>query len=370
MSAKKNEQLLKAANNRLKSGSCGFKIEQRGQKLTLRGTLPPRPGSDKEGPCQQRLSLGVYANPAGIKRAENEAKRLSSEIALNQFDWKNWLETKEPLGTTDYWIARYEEDYFRKKAATPESLTTWKTEYLTMFKRLPQGVELNKEALSNLVFSTDADTRTRRRAVMVANAIAKFAGLNINFNEYKGNYTNKNSERILPTDEAIAQMYHSIPNPAWQYVFGLMAAYGLSNHEVFLVDLESLQREPGHLISTYRKGHYGLRRIWCLYPEWWQEWELNKPRELPKVTGKDNRALGHRVTKSFKRYDLCKPYDLRHCWAIRAMSFMPNPMAARMMAHTESEHNKTYQRWISEAQEDQFYKILMERGDRPQPPRV
>ncbi|WP_158500390.1 hypothetical protein [Xenococcus sp. PCC 7305] len=44
---------------------------------------------------------------------------------------------------------------------------------------------------------------------MVANAIARFAGLNINFNDDKGNYTNKNSERISPTDETIAQIYHA-----------------------------------------------------------------------------------------------------------------------------------------------------------------
>ncbi len=84
--------------------------------------------------------------------------------------------------------------------------------------------------------------------------------------------------------------------------------------------------------------------------------------------------MGSRLTTAFKRYDfkrydLCLPGDLRHCWPIRAMNFMPNPfLAARLMAHSEKEHNQTYQRWISEEQEDRFYKLLMERNDRPLPP--
>ena len=200
--------------------------------------------------------------------------------------------------------------------------------------------------------------------------MASFAGLEVNFNRYKGNYSHTQKEKELPTDEQIAKWYWKIPNSNYQYAYGIMAAYGISNHELFYVDLESLEDAPGHLISSYRKAHYGVRRIWCLYPEWWQEWELYKPRELPKVTGKNNQDLGSRITKGFKRYGVCKPGYLRHCWAIRAMGFMPNPMAAKMMAHTEQEHNKTYQRWINQFQEEQFYKLLMERKDRPKPPSI
>jgi hypothetical protein len=172
----------------------------------------------------------------------------------------------------------------------------------------------------------------------------------------------------LPTDEEIVKYYRSIPNPHWQRAFALMAAYGISNHELFYLDLDSLLKPPGHLISTYRKAHYGVRRIWCLYPEWYEQWQLYIPVALPNVSGKDNRALGNRVTNAFSRYGLCQPGLLRHCWAIRAMGFMPDSMAARMMAHTTAVHNQTYKRWLNENQEEEFYKLLMQRTDRPLPP--
>ncbi len=70
------EGRLKQANSRLRLGRCGVSIEVAGKRLCLRGTLPPRPGSSKAGPYQQRLFLGHHANPAGLKLAEQEAKRV------------------------------------------------------------------------------------------------------------------------------------------------------------------------------------------------------------------------------------------------------------------------------------------------------
>lgn len=77
-----------------------------------------------------------------------------------------------------------------------------------------------------------------------------------------------------------------------------------------------------------------------------------------------------RETKEVRRYGLCKPGDLRHCWAIRAMGFIPDSMAARMMAHKTQVHNDTYKRWIDENDEDRFYQLLINRSDRPKPPTV
>ena len=368
----KLEHLLGKVNERLKNFNTGFTICKRGKKLSLRGYLPPRPQSKKTQPYQQYLSLGIYYNAAGIKQAEEKAKFLSSQLALDKFDWQDWINPDSGLvlESVGYWINKFERDYFDRRQRTQQSETTWKLEYQSMFKRLPKDEKLSDRVLLDLVCATEPDTRIRRRAVMVANALAKFAGLDTDFNRYKGNYSHrtKKAERQLPTDKEIENYYYGIKNPQWQFVFGLMACYGISNHEVFLADISSLQKSS-RLISTYRKDHFGVRRIWCLYPEWYERWDLGNPNKtLPQVSGNNNRDLGSRVTKAFKRYDLCLPGDLRHCWAIRAMGFMPNPMAARLMAHSEKEHNQTYQRWISEEQEDRFYKLLMERADRPLPP--
>jgi hypothetical protein len=115
------------------------------------------------------------------------------------------------------------------------------------------------------------DRQHWERGVLAANSLARFAKLECDFTRYQGNYSHLNGDRKLPSDQEIIQYYQSIANPYWQRAFALMAAYGVSNHELFYVELDSLQTPPGHLTSTYRKKHYGTRRIWCLYPEWFEE---------------------------------------------------------------------------------------------------
>ena len=331
--------------------------------------LPPKKGKDKAS--QQVISLGIYCNAAGIQSAEKQAQKLASQLALKEFDWHEWGKQSKTSDNFGYWVKEFEVDYFNRRERNEKSQTTWDTDYNHIFKRIDSKENLTEETLIQLVLTTDPDTRQRQRAVMAASSLAKFAEIEVDLGRYKGNYSYlKNSARILPTEEEIIKYYWSIPNPHWQRAFGLMAAYGISNHELFYVDLNSLQVSPGHLVSTYRKEHHGVRRIYCLYPEWYEDWKLYEHIDLPRVTGKNNRDLGHRVSTAFRRYGLCKPGDLRHCWAIRAMAFIPDSMAARMMAHETQVHNKTYKRWIDENDEDRFYQLLINRSDRPKPPTV
>ena len=362
-------KLLEKANSRLKTSNSGIKIFKRGQKLSLRGMLPPKKGKDKYS--QQIVSLGIFCNAAGIKSAEKQAQKLASQLALKEFKWDDWSKQSKTFNSLGYWVEKFEVDYFNRRERNKQSQTTWNIDYNHIFKRIDSKENLTEETLIQLVLTTEPDTRQRQRAVMAVSSLAKFVEIEVDLKRYKGNYSYlKNNNRILPTEEEIIKQYWSISNPHWQRAYGLMAAYGVSNHELFYVDLDSLLKPPGHLVSTYRKEHYGVRRIYCLYPEWYKDWELHKHIDLPKVTGKDNRDLGHRVTTQFRRYSVCKPGDLRHCWAIRAMAFIPDSMAARMMAHETQVHNKTYKRWIDENDEDRFYQLLINRSDRPKPPNV
>jgi hypothetical protein len=362
------EQILLEANARLKASNCGVAIFCRGNKLSLRATLPPKPGKDRSS--QQTISLNLHLNPAGIKMAEIKAQQLSGELALDRFSWRRWLYDDRSVENVEYWTDLFEQDYFKRRAKTPQTLTTWETEYKAMFNQLPKQSKLSSELLLDFVKEYQPDSRQRIRACMAAGALAKFAKLEIDLKPYRGNYNSAISPKNIPSDRQIAEWYYSIPNPAWQYVFGICAAYGISNHEFFYCDLESLQKKPGHLISTYRKDHYGIRKLWCLYPEWWSEWELYKPRPVPQVTGETNRIKGSRITKAYKRYGICKPTWIRHAWAIRAMGFIPAELAARQMAHSLQVHNNTYQRWINEEHEAEMYRILMLREDRPKPPKI
>ena len=365
----KLDKLLVDANSRLKAAKTGITIISRGAKLSLRGMLPPKQGKTKIS--QQTIALGLFANAAGIKRAESEAIKLSARVALKEFNWDDYLKPTSQTDTVGYWLRLFEEDYFSKRQRNKKTETTW-SDYQKIFKKLPTEEKLTEKVLLEAVLTTNPDTRTRKKACTYLAALSKLAGISIDLSAYSGNYSpSAINPRDLPTDLEIAQWRDRIPNnKGWQYAFGLMAAYGLRNYELFYVDLESLIKSPGHLrIRESKSNSESERIIWCLYPEWWEQWELgNISQPFPQVTGKNNSELGHRVTQALSRYGFKKPYNLRHAWAIRAINFIPVEIAAKMMDHDLAVHTRIYQRWISNNHYEKMYKIMIQRSDRPLPP--
>ncbi|MDJ0689208.1 MAG: hypothetical protein QNJ41_11920, partial [Xenococcaceae cyanobacterium MO_188.B32] len=275
------------------------------------------------------------------------------------------------VGSVDYWLNKFEEDYFAKRARTPKSETTWK-DYSRIFKKLDRAADLNEDSLMKVVLSTPPDSRTRQKACIYLKSLAQFAKIDFDPSDYKGNYSPESVElRDIPSDAEIQQWRERIPNShGWQYAFGLMAAYGLRNYEIFHIDFDSIKTAPGHLrIVESKRNKKSERIIWCLYPEWWEQWELgNISQPFPQVTGKTNSDLGDRVLKAFLRYGFSRPYNLRHAWAIRAINFIPLEMAARMMDHSVRVHSQIYQRWLNQEHYQKMYEIMMSRSDRPLPP--
>jgi hypothetical protein len=161
--ADKINQLLEAANLRLKQANTGIIIFRRGSKLSLRGMLPPKPGSQKINANQQTISLGIFANAAGIKMAEKSALKLGAQIAMKEFDWQDYLKFDRAIGSVEYWLEKFEEDYFNKRQRNSKSETTFQ-DYQKIFSKLPDGENLNQETLLKVVLSTEPDTRTRKKA--------------------------------------------------------------------------------------------------------------------------------------------------------------------------------------------------------------
>lgn len=355
---------LKQANTRLATAKIGVKIERKYTRLSLRATLPPKPGSRRTEPCQQRVYIGVYANPAGLRQAEQEAKRLGLLLAEGDFDWNLYA---EPGGSQDvaYWITAFERDYFTRRQRTAKSETTWKDDYLKAFNRLPQDEPLTAELLRGFIEQSPPDTRTRKRLVDCYSRLAKFAGLEVDFSPLRGSYSSASEVREVPPDSLIAEWWGKIPNPRWQLAYGLMAAYGLRNHELFHLDFSKM---PVLLVLDGTKTDF--HRVWPLYPEWVDLWGLGSGGELPECSGPNNSALGHRVTLAFRRYGVpFKPYDLRHAWAVRSLEFgLPVELASQQMGHSVDVHCRTYHRWISEEVHQRAYQMMMARADRPRPP--
>lgn len=356
------------ANGRLKAANVRVRLDQIGHKLYLQATLPPKPGSKGVAHYQQRIALGVNASPAGVSLAEKEARKVSALLDCKQFTWEPYLNaTHRVPSRVSEWLTRFE-----LEVRPTVSEITWRTDYHDALVRLDPDAPLTLELLEKAIDSTKPNSRTRKRVCQAFTRLANLAGLEGDFRAISGNYSaSRVQRRSLPTDEAIANFYQQIPNPSWRWVYGAIATFGLRPHEAFFLDLEPLLdgEEFVYVLEgdTYKRRS---RLVWAYYPEWVKAFNLHQ-HCLPAVTGRQNSDYGDRVT-GYLRGKLKMPflpYDLRHCWAVRALLFgLPDAIAAAQMGHSLSVHNQTYQRWITERDHQQVHQALKARSDRPLPP--
>ncbi|MBE9063065.1 site-specific integrase [cf. Phormidesmis sp. LEGE 11477] len=374
---------LAKVNQRFKAAKLGLKIERRGDKLNLRGTLPPRPNSPRLRAYQQRIPLSLPANKSGLKQIEKTAKVIAAQLIENTFNWQDYLGPMAGLKRSGVnlatQIAAFEVYFFQSRSGTakPSSLrTTWGKAYVPYFNKL-QAIAAQHpnyslpEAIYATVQSTTANSRSRQICCTALDALAAFLNipLPIELKAYWGNYGNSKTQlRALPTDAEILRTYEKIKNPAWQFVYGVMATYGLRNHEVFFSDYSMLTNgDEEAAIEVLESTKTGQHDVWPFHHEWVDAFNLREVR-LPKVNTDLNsttlQLVGQLVSKQFKRYDIpFSPYDLRHAWAVRTIGVgLPDTVSARMMGHSVAVHNRTYHRWITRRDQRAAVKAAMARG--------
>ncbi|GAB4145139.1 MAG: site-specific integrase [Cyanobacteria bacterium J069] len=355
-------------NQRLKAARMGLQIERRGDKLSLRGTLPPRPGSHRLNPHQQRISLNLPATAEGLKQAETEAKIIAAQLLQNSFDWHSYLPVKGGgrLSQMDLpeKLAAFQQDFWTRQetAENPASVrTTWEKAYAPYLKKLEAIAQSRPnlslaEAIYATVQATKANTRSRQVCCTALGALAEFLHVELptDLKTYWGNYGNSKTQlRQLPTEADIFAAYEQIPNPAWRFVFGIMATYGLRNHEVFFCDYSALREgDPSAVIEVLEMTKTGNHQVWPFPVEWVDRFNL-RDITLPPIntdlTHTTLQRIGQQVATQFRRYALpFSPYDLRHAWAVRTIHVgLPDTVSARMMGHSVAVHTRTYHRWIT-----------------------
>jgi integrase len=366
------DQRLREANGRLKANCFGVSIEKVGNKLFLRATLPPKPKSLEIKPYQQRISISS-ANVKGVSLAESEAKKLSVKLESREFDWANYInleEFKQPQSIGE-WVKSFERDYFERRERTFKTETTWKVEYHTVFKMLPFSESLESETLRQVILATKPDTRTRKRFCMTLGLLAKFADIEFDPSNYSGNYSPKSRKpRDLPKDKLISEWFLNIDNHKWRWVFGMLATYGLRNHEVFFLDLEELR--DGNKVVSVLEGKTGFRQVWPFHPEWFEEFDLASVK-IPEIDlNRNNSAIGGTVSQHFRRNQELpfKVYDLRHCYAIRTLDYgIDISLAARQMGHSLAVHSDIYHTWINAQYQQRAFDLAIQKSDRPKPPK-
>ncbi|MCY7283883.1 MAG: site-specific integrase [Cyanobacteria bacterium CAN_BIN43] len=350
-------------NQRLKIAQMGFQIERRGQKLSLRGILPPRPGSPRLRSHQQRISLNFPATPAGLKQAEQEVKIIAAQLIQNSFDWRQYLPVTGGgrLSQMDLAekIAAFEHHFFEEKDGASVK-TTWGKAYAPYLRKLEAIAQSHTqlslaEAICATIQATELNSRSRQVCCTALVTLAEFLHVELpdELKKLWGNYSpNHTQMRSLPTDLQIIDTFHQIKNPTWQFVYGIMATYGLRNHEVFFCDYSALAQDPSAMIEVLSTTKTGNHEVWPFFPEWVEQFNLRQGK-LPKVTADLSQTtlqrIGQLVTNQFRRYQIpFSPYDLRHAWAVRTIHFgLPDTVAARMMGHSVAIHTRTYHRWIT-----------------------
>jgi integrase len=175
--------------------------------------------------------------------------------------------------------------------------------------------------------------------------------------------------RLLPSDEEIAVAIEVIGDPGWRWIYGMMATYGLRNHEVFFLDHKDFP-----VVRVRAEAKTKERSIKPLYPEWAERWDLHEavyPEKISFTPETSNALLGGKITKWFDRRMQFSPYNLRHCYSRRCALFDIEPStAAQLMGHTLFIHETVYKAWVGEKVYLDAVDRLMERDNRPQPPNI
>ncbi len=370
-------QEINNVNDKFATQGSKLRIEKRGEKLNIRGSLPSK--EDKNNFKVQRISLGIKADISGLEEAKKKLQLINLQLELNQFDWINWISKsnkKEIKNDFEFpnRLNKFEESFFKERKneyLSSTRKTTWRSSYKPYLKRILNIYNhYENEDLENIFQKTlesyKEGSRSRKQCATSLSVLAKFLEIKLPVNwklNSKGYGLNKAGFRDLPTDEVIEKLWEQIPNKSWKFVFGLMATYGLRNHEVFFCDLNSLTNFGDKIIRVLPTTKTGEHQVWPFHPEWVEKFELSKLGENPQLLPNINRDLkfttlqniGKKITDQFNRYSLqIKPYDLRHAWAVRTIFYdLPDTVAARMMGHSVSLHTQTYHHWITKRDQQQ-----------------
>ncbi|NMF82299.1 site-specific integrase [Nodosilinea sp. P-1105] len=370
-------------NHRLKAARLGLQVERRGDRLNLRGTLPPRPGSTKQRRHQQRIPLGLPATKPGLKQIEQEAKIIAARLIERRFDWSDYLapsQTPKPEGASlAERIAQFQAAMIAQAgpdtAALASCKTTWAKAYAPYLNKLTaQAAQSPNQSLAEAIIATlesyPLHSRSRQVGCTALKAFAAYHQIDLppDLDSLWGRYGSRQAQRRqLPSEQDIVAWYDRIPNPGWRYVYGLMATYGLRNHEVFFCDRTPLTSgDPEARITVLETTKTGLHDVWPFYPDWVEQFNLRQT-VLPAINidlkQTTLQRIGQQVTTQFRRYQIpFSPYDLRHAWAVRTIHFgLPDTVAARMMGHSVAIHTRTYHRWITLRDQQQAVRSALAR---------
>jgi integrase len=331
---------------------------------------------------------GVDLTPSGILQAQTICLKITQALRLGNYS-DEWLEreiyhtTEKPTILTclrvrdefsDRWLKYRSGD---KTSTDRQKLRTlgYYQGYINQLYEL--GKVINTETFNSAlitrllaIYPEGSDKRFRARETL--SVISSLFGITYNF---KGiGKRPKAGKRELPTDSEILEMYEKFSNfknnsnpeirQYYKWVFAVLATYGLRPQEIHAIDRnKSFRQETSYWIFLDGSLCEGIKTGDRIVPPLHSEW-----LHLMKVTDIKERATDKtdvtnqvaRLDDFFRRNSIgCKPYDLRHAYAVRGHRLgKPVSAMARAMGHDIATHVRIYQRWMSiEDQIESFNRV-------------
>ena len=154
-------QEINNINDKFATKGSKLRIEKRGEKLNIRGSLPSK--EDKNNFKIQRISLGIKADISGLEDAKKKLQLINLQLELNQFDWINWIGNPDKKQIkTDFEfpnkLNQFEEFFFKESKSeylSSTRKTTWRSSYKPYIKRILNIYNDNQdEELENIFQKT------------------------------------------------------------------------------------------------------------------------------------------------------------------------------------------------------------------------
>ena len=207
-------QEINNVNDKFATQGSKLRIEKRGEKLNIRGSLPSK--EDKNNFKVQRISLGLKADISGLAAAEKKLQLINLQLELNQFNWVNWASKSHKKAIQNDFefstkINQFEKFFFKENKneyLTSTRKTTWRSSYKPYMKRILNIYNDNENEAIEKIFQKTLESyregsRSRKQCATSLSVLAKFLDIKLPEDwklNSRGYGLNKAGFRDLPTD--------------------------------------------------------------------------------------------------------------------------------------------------------------------------
>lgn len=415
------KRLVDEANDRLgKIGRRGkrAKIVAKKTSLTLQFTF-----KDGKGNPQKNVGLGgIPMGARGIYEAEEIAQTVTGQLAAGTFTW-NWFNSLIGKDTSEQakqrtckeMVEQYKKHFLKQRTENKCPQRDWYISCMHLEKEIGEiDKPISMSLLRRVVERTENNSPTRTATLNGVAGFLKYFG-NTDYKDvikdYKANNNPKRKKRNVPHDRKIMDVYergftpkargtkkHHYRLPQWQFLYGLLATYGLRVHEAWNIanwdkpvtlkngDWVTIGNDDDNEISVKHDGEdlivpaildpdndehilcighdtkTGYRMASPISPEehnWLKKFNLLQPLNLPDIKTPLKRQSGglgsfsctnKTCTWFNSRSYGFTPHDLRHAYTHRGHRLGFNSKAlADSSGHSMTMSSTTYLRHMSDA---------------------